>query len=140
MNEKKEASASVLDLDFLIFALPYAVLIDVLDFVFEIGIIASLLAGGPLIIWLMVTAGKEVGIEDIRKRGAARQAAKAGARRALRRGTLVFIAELIPILNLVPFWIIVVVSTRRKKKMLATTPREEKDVAFTNSRLPEEVV
>lgn len=109
------ARVSPLDLDFLVFAVPFAVLIDALDFVFEIGIVASLLMGGPLIWWLAHRGGKQVSREDILQRGQERQAAKAAARRALRRGILAFVLELIPILNLIPFWTILVLGTLRGK-------------------------
>lgn len=101
---------SILDIDFLVFALPYALLIDALDFALSFGTIISLIVGGPLIAWMVWRAGKSsVGRKDIKQRQAARQAAKTAGKKMLKRGVLIFIVELIPIINLIPFWTVAII-------------------------------
>ncbi|MDO8577282.1 MAG: RDD family protein [Candidatus Wildermuthbacteria bacterium] len=106
---------SPFDPDFLLFALPFAFFIDALDFVFEIGIIANLFLAIPLIWWMSKKGGQAPGAKDIQLHAQERQAAKAAGKRALRRGLLIFVAELIPILNLFPFWLIAVFAMLRQQ-------------------------
>jgi len=115
-EETKGTGVSVLDPDFLVFAFPFALLIDALDFAVSFGTIVSLIVGGPLIAWMVWRTGKSsIGSKEIRGRQATRQAARAASRRVLRRGILILIVELIPVLNLIPFWTIAVLATLRKK-------------------------
>ncbi|MDP2665015.1 MAG: RDD family protein [bacterium] len=106
---------SPFDPDFLLFALPFAFFIDALDFVFEIGIIVNLFLALPLIWWMSKKGGQAPGAKDIQLHAQERQAAKAAGKRALRRGLLIFVAELIPILNLFPFWLIAVFAMLRQQ-------------------------
>ena len=92
-----------------------AFLIDTLDFVFEIGIVANLFLAIPLIWWMTKHGGQAPGATELQMRQAQRQAAKTAARKALRRGLLIFVAELIPILNLFPFWLIAVFAMLRQQ-------------------------
>lgn len=117
---------SPLDPDFLLFALPLAALIDILDFVLEIGMIPSFLLGGILIWWYTKRTGQEVDKEQLKEDYQLRQqrqrASKAAARSTLRRGIIMFVAELVPFLNLVPFWLIFVVSSLKQKPQPAKEP------------------
>lgn len=123
-TEEGAETVSVLDPTFLAFALPFALIIDVLDFFFEFGIVVSLIVGAPLILWMVWKAGKSsVGTQEIKQRQASRQAARAAARRALRRGILIFIAELIPLLNLIPFWTVAILLTLRVRERAPTRPQ-----------------
>lgn len=119
-ENKKGPAVSPMDPDFLLFALPFAIFIDGLDFFFEIGTLVSFIAGVPLILWLMSRTGRETKTQDIKQdiqqRQQQRQMAKKATSRVLRRGILAFIAELIPILNLLPFWIIFVFSALKEQK------------------------
>ncbi|MFH1584826.1 MAG: hypothetical protein ABIB12_01730 [Patescibacteria group bacterium] len=131
-QETRDASSKtgVLSPDFLVFALPFALIIDVLDFVFDIGTVFSLLLGIPLVLWMVWREGriKDAGAEIreiAQKRDeyvAHRKAAKTGAkkvarqggRRVLRRALFIYVAEAIPIVNLIPFWLISTVRTGQK--------------------------
>lgn len=116
-QEKPEAQNALvhpLDPDFL-FVLFFAALIDILDFVFELGTLVNLVGGGLLIAWMTSKGGKVPSTKDIQQHQAQRQAAKAAVKKALRRGILIFIAELIPLLNLLPFWTIAVLAMLRQK-------------------------
>lgn len=124
--ESRGAPVSVLDIDFLLFALPFALLIDVLDFALSFGTIVTLIVGGPLIAWMAWRTGSSsIGRKEIQQRQAARQAARAGAKRALRRGVLIFIVELIPIVNLIPFWTIAILLTLKPASSPKNTASEE---------------
>lgn len=87
--------------------------IDVLDFVFEIGIVANLLLATPIIIYMTKHGTQAPGAAEVQTQQMQRQAAKRAARRALRRGLVIFVAELIPLLNLLPFWLIAVFAMLR---------------------------
>ena len=132
-SEERRGSVSILDIDFLVLALPYALLIDVLDFALSFGTIVSLIVGGPLIAWMVYRAGRSsIGRKEIEQRQAARQTARAAAKRMLRRGVLIFILELIPIVNLIPFWTIAIIfmlkpsSTPKSAVSRETESRQEK--------------
>src|SRR3989338_6997731 len=100
---------SALDPDFLIMAF-LALLVDILDWVLEIGTIVSLIIGAFFIWWLMWRTGRSVNAQELQQqhmqKQEARQASKVAVRKALRRGILVFVAEFIPLINLIPFWIV----------------------------------
>lgn len=99
----------------------FAIVIDALDFVFEIGIVANLFLAAP-IIWYMTSHGVQApGAADVQAHQMQRQAAKRAARRALRRGLLIFVAELIPLLNLLPFWLIAVLAMLRQQNVQQPT-------------------
>ncbi|MDP3900981.1 MAG: hypothetical protein Q8Q38_01390 [bacterium] len=133
MPEETQKGASILDPDVLIFALPFALLIDILDYVLEIGTVVSLIIGAPIILWMVWKAGNlsqaKSQVQQIRsgERRVAKRASKKLAMRALRRGVLVFIAELIPILNLFPFWLLAVVSTLRDSGKEPEPQQEEQE-------------
>ncbi|MDP2637217.1 MAG: hypothetical protein Q8P03_01240, partial [bacterium] len=122
MNEEQETTieqqgggVSPLDPDFLLFAVPFALLIDGIDFVFQLGIILNLFLGAPLIWWMTKRGGQAPGAGDLQARQAQRQAARTAARRALRRGLIVFALELIPVVSLFPFWLIAVFAMLRQQ-------------------------
>lgn len=133
MPEETGKGGGILDPDVLIFALPFAILIDILDYVLEIGTIVSLIIGAPLILWMIWKAGNlsraKSQVQQIRsgQRAAARKASKKLLMKALRRGLLVFVVELIPILNLIPFWIIAVVNTLRDSEKESPQEEEQED-------------
>ncbi|MBI2113431.1 MAG: hypothetical protein HYT50_02540 [Candidatus Wildermuthbacteria bacterium] len=116
---------SILDPDFLVFAMPFALIIDVLDFFLEFGTFVSLIAGAPLIWWMVARAGKTVDVQDLKQKQAQQQAAKTAGRKALRRGIIVFVAELIPLLNLLPFWTITLFALLRNNTPVPVS--EERD-------------
>ncbi|MBI1984701.1 MAG: hypothetical protein HYS60_01150 [Candidatus Wildermuthbacteria bacterium] len=117
-EQQKTYSVSPLDPDFLVMA-ALAILVDVLDWVFEIGTIVSLIIGGFFIWWLVKRTGQSVSSQEVQAQHAQqqeqRQLARAGAKRALRRGILMFVMELIPLVNLIPFWTIFVFSALREQ-------------------------
>lgn len=119
---------SPLDPDFLLFAVPFAFIIDMLDFVFEIGIVANLFLAIPLIWWMTKKGGQAPGAQELQTHQAQRQAAKTASRRALRRGLLIFIAELIPLLNLLPFWLIAVFAMLRQQNSPQPTQQAQEAV------------
>jgi uncharacterized Tic20 family protein len=106
MPDEQESPRSLvhpLDPDFLIFALPVALLIDILSFIPVLGTIVSFVLGGPLVLWM------------IKKGGQAPGAKKAATKRALRRGIVVFVAELITFVNFLPLWTFTVLMMLRQK-------------------------
>ncbi len=105
----------ILDLDFLLLALPSALLIDALGFVFNIGILANLVLGAPLIWWMQSKAGQSIGAAEIKGQPAARQAVKAAARQALRKGLIVFALEMIPLISTLPLWTPMILSTLKER-------------------------
>lgn len=129
-QQQETPRGSFLDPDVLIFALPVAITIDILDVVLAMGVIANLIVGSPLILWMVWKTGKiEAGREQIQRvqqgpqeraefsqrqqeRLAARRAA---TRRAWRRGILYFLGGLVPILSIFVLWTWAVISTVRGK-------------------------
>ncbi|MCH7828770.1 hypothetical protein IH982_02860 [Patescibacteria group bacterium] len=129
-QQQAESRASFLDPDVLLFALPFAVIIDILDVVLAIGVIVNLFIGLPLLAWMVWKTGRiEAGKEQVervrqgpqmrerfRQRQQARLSARrAATRRALRRGLLYFLAGLIPIVSIFVLWTWAVISTIRGK-------------------------
>lgn len=119
---------SALAPDFMIMAF-LALLVDILDFVFEIGTIVSLVIGAFFIWWLTWRTGRSVNAQELQQQHMqqqqARRVAKTAVRKALRRGILVFVAELIPLVNLIPFWLVFVMSALREKpEAAAKTPQQ----------------
>jgi uncharacterized protein involved in cysteine biosynthesis len=135
MPEETAKRGSILDPDVLIFALPFALIIDILDFVLEIGTVVSLIVGLPIVLWMVWKAGNlnqaRSQIQQIRsgERRAAIRTSKKLIMRALRRGILVFILELIPILNLIPFWLIAVANTLRDSEKESPQKEEGQESA-----------
>jgi len=111
---------SFLDPDVLIFALPLALLIDILDVVLAIGVIVNLIVGIPLMLWMVWKTGELVNAKEqtqnIRQSQRQKQAArKVATRRAFRRGALYFIGGLIPIVSIFVLWTLAVINTVRGK-------------------------
>lgn len=119
---------SAFDPDFMVMAF-LALVVDVLDWVLEIGTIVSLFIGAFFIAWLTWRTGRSVNAQELQSQHTqqqeARQAAKTAVRKAVRRGVLVFIAELIPLINLIPFWIIFVLSALRQQPESAQGASEQ---------------
>jgi len=130
---KPSAGVSILDLDFLIFALPLAGLLDILSYIFmgmDAGVIAAVInfvLGGLLVLW-MVARGKRMdearaqhrqGVRTARQGRAGmkqrRMATKRMSRRLLKRSLIMYIGNSIPIVNFIPFWIIGVIMMLRQK-------------------------
>ncbi len=132
-EQEQRPVVSALDPDFLFMAF-LAIVIDVLDFLLEFGTIVSLILGAFFIAWMMWKTGQSISAQQLQKqhldKQAEQRAAKAAVRRALRRGILIFIAELIPLVNLIPFWTIFVFSALRAQNAVpssrqnATIPQE----------------
>ena len=129
-----------LDPDFLVFAMPFAFLVDALDIVLEITgilvipkVIGMVFDGFTFVVisWWMYTRVKRIAQtrDQMKKgatqklRGAQRQlqqralqsVGRSPLRRVLFRGLAVLIGELIPFVGLIPFWSITVFSTLREK-------------------------
>ncbi len=129
-----------LDIDFLVFAMPFAMIMDGLDIILEItGIfVIPKLLGMALdaftfivISWWMYTKVKRIAqTRDQMKKGAvqklqrgqqklqqqlARSAQRGPLRKVLLRGGIALLGELIPFVGLIPFWSITVFSTLREK-------------------------
>lgn len=107
-GERRKVSA--LDPDFLLFALPLALIIDIVNIALFFlagvaGTVLDLIAGWTLIPWLIWRTGK----------GSARK-------KVLRRGILMFIFELIPGVDLVPWWTIQVLLTLSRKAAAQQNP------------------
>jgi len=135
-----QAGVSPLDIDFLVFALPLAGLLDILSYIFmglDAGIVAAvvnIILGGFLILW-MVWRGKRIdeakqlyrrgvgtareGRAGIRRRGVATRrmsvVGKRTSRRLLKRSLIMYIGNSIPIVNFIPFWLIGVILMLREK-------------------------
>lgn len=129
-----------LDPDFLVFAMPFAMLVDAIDIILEltsvfiipklIGIVIDIFVF-VVISWWMYTRVKRIAqTRDQMKKGAAQklqkaqqkmqqQVAKAAQRgplrRVLTRGAVVLLGELIPFVGILPFWTIAVFLTLREK-------------------------
>lgn len=100
-----------LDPDFLIFAMPFAIFIDILDWVLDIGTIVSWLLGIPLVIWMIIRTKRiETAKEQFEKLKAAKGVARTGGRNVWRRALLLYLGEAVPIINFLPFWSIGVFS------------------------------
>jgi VIT1/CCC1 family predicted Fe2+/Mn2+ transporter len=117
--ESPQGHGSFLDADVLLFALPFAVFIDILD-IFLVGVVVSLILGIPLLIWMVWKTGKledaKQQAQQVRKTQTQKQVAKKAAlRRALKRGIIYFIAGLIPIVSIFFLWTLAVVNTVRGK-------------------------
>ncbi|MFH1180832.1 MAG: hypothetical protein V1705_00290 [bacterium] len=121
---------SPLDPDFLLIALPFAAFIDILDFVFDIGTVVNLLLGGALIWWFAWRTGQQTDKRELKQKLETRQqqkrTLKTAAKRALKRGLFAFILELIPIVNLIPFWLIFVLSALKEQPESKETPQMAK--------------
>jgi len=145
-SEPQESTAEssrgvfILDPDFIAFALPLAIMLDILSWIFmglDAGIIAgtiNALLGGLLVMW-MVSRGKQMdqakeqyrqGVQTARRgragmqqrRGATRQPSIIGrrtSRRLLKRSLIMYIGNSIPIVNFIPFWIVGVLMMLREK-------------------------
>ena len=137
---ESQAGVSLLDIDFLVFALPLAGLLDMLSYIFmgmDAGIIAAIvniILGGLLVIW-MVWRGKRMdeakqqyrrGVGTARegkagihrRRVATRRMSAVGqrtSRRLLKRSLIMYIGNSIPIVNFIPFWLIGVIMMLREK-------------------------
>ena len=133
---------SILDIDFLAFALPLAGFLDILSWIFmglDAGIIAAVInfiLGGALVLW-MVWRGKQMdqakerhrqGVQTARqgragmqqRRGAVRGMRKSvvdkrTSRRLLKRSLIMYIGNSIPIVNFIPFWLVGVIMMLREK-------------------------
>lgn len=110
---------SFLDPDVII-VLFLAIVIDILDVVLAIGVIANLVLGGFLIFWMTWKTGQlesaKERVQNIRQPQQATQAARKKATgRALRRGALFFAGGLVPILSVFMLWTWAVINTVRGK-------------------------
>jgi len=118
-QQEETARGSFLDPDVLVFALPFAGLIDILDVLFSIGTVATLILGAPLILWMVWKTGSIQEVKEkrqgIAERRAQRIAKQKATRRALRRGILYFLGGLIPFVNIFVLWTWAVISTVRGK-------------------------
>lgn len=123
---------SFLDPDFLLFAMPFALLIDIMDVVLQLGIFVNLILGAPLIMWMMARAGQTIDVQDFRKNQAAKKASKAAVKSAFRKGLLVFILELIPIVSVFFFWTITIFLTLRSNSSVPAS--EERDTMAPNGK------
>lgn len=126
-QENTSGQVSPLDPDFLLMIF-LALVTDILDFALELGTIVSLIIGGFFVAWMTWRTGQSMSAQELQRKHAAkqeeRQAAKIAARRVLRRGILMFVAELIPLLNLIPFWSIFVFSALRAQP---AAPQQQKN-------------
>lgn len=131
-----------LDPDFLVFAMPLALLLDVLSYIFMgldagiIAAIANIVLGGLLVLWMVkrgmrLDQAKEMyqqAVQTARKgragfqgrREAAQQMATKrmggkASKRFLKRALIMYVGESIPILNFIPFWLLGVVLMLREK-------------------------
>lgn len=135
-----QAGVSPLDMDFLVFALPLAGLLDGLSYIFmglDAGIIAAVvnfILGGLLVLW-MVWRGKRMdeakqlhrrgvgtareGKAGIRRRSVATRrmgaVGKRTSRRLLKRSLIMYVGNSVPIVNFIPFWLIGVIMMLREK-------------------------
>lgn len=135
-----KARVHPLDPDFLAFALPLAIIFDLLDIIFEltsvfvlpkaVGVALDVFTGLIIGGWIYYRTGKIIKSREeqkkalqraITKRGAALQqqltkgVIKSPVRRALTRAGIAFLGEIIPLVGLIPFWTISVISTLREK-------------------------
>lgn len=129
-----------LDPDFLVFAMPFAMMVDALDIILEITgifVIPKIIGMAldaftfTIISWWMYTRVKRIAqTRDQMKKGAAQklqkgqqklqqQLTKAAQRGPLRkvliRSGIALLGELIPFVGILPFWTITVFSTLREK-------------------------
>jgi len=129
-----------LDPDFLVFAMPFAMLVDALDIILEItGIVIipkliGMVFDGftfAVISWWMYTRVKRIAQTREQMKGGAAQKLQKGQqklqqqlakfaqrgplRKVLLRGGITLLGELIPFVGILPFWTITVFSTLREK-------------------------
>ncbi len=110
--------------------LMFAIAIDILDVVFSIGTIVSLILGLPILAWMVWKTGKiqsaQEQVQRVRRKSQERAEfqqrqqqrlaeRRAATRRAWRRGLLYFVGGLIPILNIFVLWTWAVITTVRGK-------------------------
>jgi len=128
-EEQERSRVHPLDPDFLIFALPFAMLVDALDVILELTsvlVIPKLLglildAGTMLILggWVYWRTGKiekaKRGQERYRMQGRVSRKVQRVFIRIMRKVGLVFLAELIVFVGILPMWTIMVISTLREK-------------------------
>jgi len=133
-----KAGVSILDMDFLLFALPLAGLLDILSWIF-MGIDAGMVAagvnfvlGGLLVGWMVLRGkrwdearaqhkeavqtakGGKKGIQQ-RRQATTKLAGKRVSRRLLKRSLIMYVGNSIPIVNFIPFWLIGVFMMLREK-------------------------
>lgn len=130
---------SPLDPDFLVFVLPFALIVDTLDIIFEfasfivlpkiIGIAFDVFTFAVIGGWIYWRVGRIVKSREEQKKALQKTIAKKGAtlerqlarglrsplRRALTRAGITFLGEIAPLVGLVPFWTISVILTLREK-------------------------
>lgn len=129
-QEQGKTQGSFFDPDVLLFALPFAIIIDILDVVLAIGVIVNLIIGAPLLFWMVWKTGQvQAASEQVERVGRgpqeragfqARQQQQLAARRkatsrAWRRGILYFLGGLVPILSIFVLWTWAIISTVRGK-------------------------
>lgn len=122
------SQASFLDPDVLII-LPFAIIIDILDFL-VIGVVANLVLGGFILAWMVWKTGKiESAREQMRRIQQAPQermnfaraqqerlaTRRAATRRVWRRGILYCLGGLVPVLSIFMLWTWAVIKTVRGK-------------------------
>jgi hypothetical protein len=136
----EKARVSPLDPDFLLFALPFALLVDIIDIILEL---TSILVIPKLIGWAMdaftfviiggwifyrtgkIIKSRQKQQEALQKKMGqqatkmqqqlAKAVAKGPLRKTLVRAGATLIGELIPFVGLVPFWTISVILTLKEK-------------------------
>lgn len=134
-----------LDPDFLVFAMPFAVLIDLVDIILELtsfvvipkllGMVADVVTFAIIGGWMYWRTGRMADAKKqqqeqmgkklaekasqlskkAKKQVAQKVVAKQASKKVFARMGLVLIGELIPFVGLIPFWTISVISTLRKK-------------------------
>jgi len=128
-QEQERSRVHPLDPDFLIFALPLALLFDTIDIILELTAILVVpkllgmlfdvfvfaLIGG----WVYWRTGKiekaKRGQERYKMQGRVSRKVQRVFLRVLRRVGLVFLAEIIVFIGILPLWTIMVISTLREK-------------------------
>lgn len=132
-EEQRQWPVSSLDPDFLIMAF-IALTVDVLDWALEIGTVVSLFIGMFFVFWMTWRTGQSISAQELQQqhleKQAERRVAKAAVKRALRRGIIIFVLELIPLINLIPFWTVFVFSALRAQKAVPPSPQ--------NATIPQE--
>ena len=129
-----------LDPDFLVFAMPFAMLVDAVDIILEltsvfiipkvIGVVIDIFVFAVISWWMYKRVKRIAQTREQMKQGAVQKLQKAQQkmqqqvakavqrgplRRVLTRGAVVLLGELIPFVGILPFWTITVFSTLREK-------------------------
>jgi len=128
-EEQERSRVHPLDPDFLIFALPLALIFDAIDIILEatailvvpklLGMLFDVFVFALLGGWVYWRTGKiekaKSGQERYKMQGQVSRKVQRVFLRVLRRVGLVFLAELIVFIGILPLWTIMVISTLREK-------------------------